>query len=135
MIPKLVLLGAALLGAVAPDFSLFTPDGRAWKLSEMLRDRPVVLLNASGCTETVQVPDTIRLVALRPSICGGYRDHTGAARRFLGDSKAALIDRSQTVQIVAGSDLGAFTSAVARWKPEPAKRIQCTLCHSREMRP
>lgn len=129
MIQKLLLLSATLLGSVAPDFSLFTPDGRAWKLSEMLVDRPVVLLNAAGCTETIQVPDTIRLVALRPSICGGYRDHTGAARRFLGDSRAALIDKLRVVRLAAGEDLESFTAAVAKWRPDDSRGVNCLLCH------
>lgn len=129
----LLLFVAGLLGTSAPDFSLFTPDGRAWRLSEMLVDRPVVLFHATGCTETVELPDTVRLVALRPSVCGGYRDHTGAARRFLGESKAALIDKSRIVRLVAGSDLRQFSAEVARWvkAPPPASQQQCLLCHTK----
>jgi hypothetical protein len=129
----LLLAFTVLVGTTAPDFSLFTPDGRAWRLTEMLRDRPVVLLNATGCTETIELPDSIRLVALRPSVCGGYRDPTGAARRFLGQSRAALIDKDAIVRIAASSDLGQFTSEVARWSvtQKPHERHRCLACHTR----
>jgi hypothetical protein len=126
MLQNLVLLGATLLGSAAPDFMLFTPDGRPWRLSEMLLDRPVVVLNDSDCVEKLKVPESIRVVALRPSVCGGYRDHTGAARRFLGATKAVLIDKTRVVRVIAGPDLAAFESAVASWRPEPPR---CSLCH------
>jgi hypothetical protein len=128
----LLLAVAGLIGTSAPDFSLFTPDGRAWRLSEMLVDRPVVLFHATGCEETVAVPDSIRLVALRPSICGGYRDHTGAARRFLGEAKAALIDKSRIVRLTSSSDLRQFAADVAQWSTAPKSddRQRCLLCHT-----
>jgi hypothetical protein len=128
----LLLAMAGLLGTSAPDFSLFTPDGRAWRLSEMLEDRPVVLFHATGCTETIEVPDSVRLVAMRPSICGGYRDHTGAARRFLGESKAALIDKSRIVRVVSATDLRQFAAEVARWSTahRNEERQRCLLCHT-----
>jgi hypothetical protein len=128
----LLLAVAGLLGTSAPDFSLFTPDGRAWRLSEMLVDRPVVLFHATGCEETILVPEAVRLVALRPSICGGYRDHTGAARRFLGEARAALIDQSRMVRLVGAADLRTFAADVARWSgmQKADDRQRCLACHT-----
>jgi hypothetical protein len=66
-------------------------------------------------------------------VCAGYRDHTGAARRFLGESKAALIGKDRVVRVIAGSDLHQFSADVAKWALKPARNDaqRCLICHTR----
>jgi mono/diheme cytochrome c family protein len=132
---RLLLYIAGLLGSTAPDISLFTPDERTWRLSDALREKPSVLLHASGCKETVPVPDSVRLLAIRPSACGGYRDPSGAARRYLGEAKAVLLDRNGVVRLVAADDLKAFGVDVSRWTAgREIYTAQCQRCHGADGR-
>ena len=132
---RLLFYIAGLLGSTAPDVSLLTPDGRTWRLAEALRERPAVLLHAGGCHETVAVPDSVRLLAIRPSTCGGYRDPSGAARRYLGEAKAVLLDRDGVVRLVSGADLKAFATEVSRWATGRAiYTAQCQRCHGADGR-
>lgn len=127
---RLVLFVAGLLGSTAPELSLFTPDGRMWRLADALREKPAVLLHASDCKETVTVPDSVRLLAIRPSACGAYRDPSGAARRYLGQAKAVLLDRDGIVRMVATNDLKTFSRDVAAWaRGSEIYTAQCQRCH------
>ena len=127
---RVLLFVAGLLGSTAPELSLFTPDGRMWRLADALKEKPAVLLHASGCDETVVVPDSIRLLAIRPSNCGAYRDPSGAARRYLGQAKAVLLDRAGVVRLVAADDLKAFGRQVADWgRGSEIYAAQCQRCH------
>jgi len=132
----LALAVAAILGTVAPEFSLFTPDGRQWRLSEILEDRPTVLLNASRCEEKLVLPDDVRLVAMRPSVCGGYRDPTGAARRFLGTAKAILISKDGVVRLATDGKLPPFAADVRTWSTgNSLAAVHCASCHASDKKP
>ena len=127
---RLLLFVAGLLGSTAPDLSLFTPDGRMWRLADAVREKPAVLLHASGCKETLVVPDSVRLLAIRPSNCGGYRDPSGAARRYLGEAKAVLLDNTGRVRLVAEKNLKTFAAEVGAWaRGRGIYAAQCERCH------
>ena len=132
---RFVLFVAGLLGSTAPDLSLFTPDGRMWRLADALREKPSVLLHANGCKETVVVPDSVRLLAIRPSNCGGYRDPSGAARRYLGEDKAVLLDNTGRVRLVAENNLKTFATEVGAWaQGRDIYTSQCERCHGADGR-
>ena len=127
---RVLLFVAGLLGSTAPEMSLFTPDGRMWRLADALREKPAVLLHAGGCAETVPVPDAVRLLAIKPSACGAYRDPSGAVRRYLGEARAVLLDRDGVVRLVATGDLKKFGREVSDWaRGGEIYAAQCQRCH------
>ena len=128
---RLLLFVAGLLGSTAPEFSLFTPDGRMWRLADALKEKPAVLMHATACDETVEIPDSVRLLAIRPAKCAGaYRDPSGAARRYLGEAKAVLLDREGVARLVATGDLKAFGREVSAWaRGGDIYAAQCQRCH------
>jgi hypothetical protein len=106
-----------------------------WRLSDALGEKPAVLLHASNCKETVAVPDSVRLLAIRPSTCGAYRDPSGAARRFLGEVKAVLLDRHSVVRLSSTGDLKAFSAEVVRWaNGREIYTANCQRCHGADGR-
>jgi mono/diheme cytochrome c family protein len=107
-----------------------------WRLADAVREKPAVLLRANGCKETLVVPDSVRLLAIRASNCGGYRDPSGAARRYLGEAKAVLLDNSGVVRIVAaGKSLKTFAAEVALWaRGRDIYHAQCERCHGADGR-